>query len=178
VMPWWSFIPGAPGQGVVCCSIPMDDEWTSQWYIQFNAHQPLPTGRNAMFGQDSGDPDDFTSDMGDVTNMWQQDRKAMKDGHWSGIVGKTNAYEDFIVQESMGPIVDRSQEHLGQADLVIVRARKILIDAVREFQRTSRAPFVDGVDFARIRALAIMFPKDKDWKTFDPFRPETLAAAE
>ncbi len=32
----------------------------------------------------------------------------MKAGHWSGIVGRGNAYEDFVVQESMGPIVDRT----------------------------------------------------------------------
>ncbi|MFZ1988218.1 MAG: Rieske 2Fe-2S domain-containing protein [Alphaproteobacteria bacterium] len=178
VMPWWSFIPGAPGEGVVCCSIPIDDEWTSQWYIVFNAHKPLPPGRNPMFGTDSGDPDDFTSDMGDVTNMWRQDRAAMKAGHWSGIVGRTNAYEDFIVQESMGPIVDRSQEHLGQADLVITRARRMLIDAVREFERIGKAPFVEDVDFAHIRALSIMYRQGMDWKSFDPFKPETLAAAE
>ena len=178
VMPWWSFIPGPAGAGVVCCSIPMDDEWTSQWYISFNAHQPLPEGRNPMFGTDSGDPDDFTSDMGDVTNMWHQDRKAMKEGHWSGIVGRTNAYEDFIVQESMGPIVDRAQEHLGQADLVIVRARRMLIDAVRHFEKSGDTPFVRGVNFARIRALSIICPKDQDWKSFDPFNPASLAGAE
>jgi len=176
VMPWWSFIPSAPGVGVVCCSIPIDDEWTSQWYVAFNAHEPLATGRNAMFGTDSGDPDDFTSDMGDVTTMWHQDREAMKEGHWSGIVGRTNAYEDFIVQESMGPIVDRSQEHLGQADLVIVRARRMLIDAVRNFEKTGEAPFIKGVDFAKIRALAIMYPQGQDWKKFDAFNPPSLAA--
>ena len=46
--------------------------------------------------------------------------QAMEDGHWSGIIGRGNAYEDFAVQESMGPIVDRTQgipRHLRPRDL-------------------------------------------------------------
>ena len=46
--------------------------------------------------------------------------QAMKDGHWSGITGRGNAYEDFAVQESMG--ADRRPQpgiprHLRPGDL-------------------------------------------------------------
>ena len=32
----------------------------------------------------------------------------MKNGHWSGLM-RNFVYEDFIVEESMGPIAERSQ---------------------------------------------------------------------
>ena len=107
---------------MLVCAIPIDDGWTAQWYISFNAREPLNPNWMTQFNRDAGDPDHFNADMGDVSNLWHQDRAAMKQGHWSGIVDKGNAYEDFAVQESMGPIVDRSKEFLGTCDVVIVRA--------------------------------------------------------
>ena len=59
--------------------------------------------------------DYFNSDMGSVENMWHQDRAAMEAGHWSGIM-KNFTYEDFIIEESMGPIADRTSEYLGTSD--------------------------------------------------------------
>jgi hypothetical protein len=73
----------------------------------------------------------------------------MADGHWSGITGRGNAYEDFAVQESMGAIVDRSQEYLGTCDRVIYRARQLLLEAVRRTRDTGALSFVgDDIDYA------------------------------
>ncbi len=184
-LPFFSFIPGGRtgGFGNACCSIPIDDEHTAQWYILFSTERPF--GEGPMFNRSGRaamaelrNPDYFNEGMGGWHNMWQQDRKAMKEGYFSGFVGKGNPHEDFAVQESMGPIVDRSKEHLGQADLVIVRARKLLIDAVRNFEKTGELAFVGPeVDFARIRAIALNYPKDLDWTKFDTFNPPNFASA-
>ncbi|HEX4097388.1 MAG TPA: hypothetical protein VHX64_11710, partial [Caulobacteraceae bacterium] len=175
-LPFFSFIPVAPTwPQVVVCAIPIDDEWTAQWYISFNARERLDPGWMTQFNRDAGDPDHFNSDMGDVGNLWHQDRAAMKGGHWSGIVGKGNAYEDFAVQESMGPIVDRSKEFLGTCDVVIVRARRMLQAALDNFEATGEISFLTGdVDFAAIRALSFSYPSEQDWKEVEA---ETLAAA-
>jgi phenylpropionate dioxygenase-like ring-hydroxylating dioxygenase large terminal subunit len=178
-LPYFSFIPGRfGGVGTACCSIPIDDEHTAQWYIGFNVENPIDIERYRLFGMADINLDFFNEGMGGWHNMWQQDRKAMANGYWSGFVGKGNPHEDFAVQESMGPIVDRSMEHLGQADLVIVRARRMLIDAVRRYQKTGEISFHGSeVNFARIRALAITYPSGDDWKKFDAFDP-AMAAAE
>jgi phthalate 4,5-dioxygenase oxygenase subunit len=178
-LPFFSFIPATPGgPALACCSIPIDDEWTAQWYIGFNVHGPMQSdSRMAAFVRDSGDPDFFNSDMGDVSNMWHQDRKAMKEGHWTGIVGRGNAYEDFVVQESMGPIVDRSKEHLGSCDLVILRARSMLLRAIGTYQKTGELSFIKDVDFPKIRALSFAYPQGEDWKELDPFNPPALEVA-
>jgi phthalate 4,5-dioxygenase len=137
------FVP-APlgGQSSVVRSIPIDDEHTAQWYIPYNLDGPIDPNWQAARGiRDSGDADFFNSDMGGPENMWHQDRDAMKRGHWTGIVRRGNAYEDFIVQESMGPIVDRTQEHLGSCDVVIVRTRHMLLDAVRRYTQDHHLSF-------------------------------------
>jgi hypothetical protein len=166
-LPFFSFIPAAPrGSRIACCSIPIDETTTAQWYISYNADGPLSPNAISMLGRWSEDPDHFNADMGDADNLWHQDREAMAAGHWSGIVDRGNPYEDFAVQESMGPIVDRTQEYLGTCDRVIYRARQLLLDAVRRHQATGAVAFRDEVvDFARIRALSYVFPREGDWRT-------------
>jgi nitrite reductase/ring-hydroxylating ferredoxin subunit len=177
-LPFFSFIPSTPGgAAIVCCSIPIDDVTTAQWYIAYNPHAPLPRDRMRTYGNTSGDPDYFNSDMGDASNLWNQDRKAMKEGHWSGIVGRGNAYEDFAVQESMGPIVDRSKEFLGTCDHVIIRARSQMMRAVNRFRETGETSFNGPeVDFQRIRAISFAYPKGQDWREIDAFNPPQMAA--
>jgi hypothetical protein len=150
---------------------------TAQWYIAYDADEPLRPDLFGAFGMWSGDPDHFNRDMGDASNLWHQDRPAMKDGHWSGITDRGNAYEDFAVQESMGPIVDRSQEYLGTCDRVIYRARRLLLDAVRRHRETGELAFSgEEIDFSAIRAVSFAFPAEADWREIDP--DALLAAAE
>lgn len=48
-LPFFSFIPATPGtQSLVCCSIPIDDEWTAQWYIAYNPAGPTDPNRTRL----------------------------------------------------------------------------------------------------------------------------------
>ncbi|MEO6388568.1 MAG: Rieske 2Fe-2S domain-containing protein [Croceibacterium sp.] len=168
-LPFFSFIPSAPrGPRIVCCSIPIDDVTTAQWYIAYDTDAPMAGSLMGAFGTWSENPDHFNADMGDSDNLWLQDRQAMKDGHWSGIMDRGNAYEDFAMQESMGAIVDRSQEYLGTCDRVIYRARRLLLDAVRRHRDTGDLSFVgDDIDWAAIRAVSFAYPRETSWRDVD-----------
>jgi hypothetical protein len=101
----------------------------------------------------------------------------MKDGHWSGIIGRGNAYEDFAVQESMGPIVDRSKEYLGTCDRVIYRARTLLLDAVKRHRDTGELSFAGPeIDYGAIRAVSFAYPRDGDWRDSEYLEPRAIAA--
>lgn len=64
---------------------------------------------------------------------FKQDRAAMARGDsFSGIDGILQ--QDLAVQHSMGPIVDRSKEHLTSGDVAIVNLRRYLLDAVAASQ--------------------------------------------
>ena len=43
--------------------------------------------------------------------------------------------QDFALQEGMGPIVDRSKEHLGSSDKAIVTMRRLLLEATQAVER-------------------------------------------
>ncbi len=75
------------------------------------------------------DPDDYTRLRGDRGNRWEQDRALMAAGHATGF-GRNLLEEDAVVQTSMGPIVDRSEEHLSGSDVAVAHARRMLLDAL------------------------------------------------
>ncbi len=182
VFPYYSFIPGDDGQPrLVVVVVPLDDEWSAHWYYYMNPFGPVQDWykRWAVIGT-TDDDDDYSADKGGIANMWHQNRDAMKAGHWSGILGNFT-YEDFIVEESMGPIADRSQEFLGSSDAVIGRARRMLLTALKEHEE-GKLPFgLDGsVDYSTIRALSIRVPKTLNWQQINPLDPpgEVVEAAE
>jgi phthalate 4,5-dioxygenase oxygenase subunit len=183
ILPFYSLIPRLPDEPrLALISVPVDDENTVQWYVRYDPDAPLSAEYFELFGTDCGDPDYFNADMGSVENMWNQDREAMKNGHWSGIVGRVNAYEDFVVQESMGRLVDRSKEYLGASDVIITLARRQLLKAVRDHAEAGTVSFMtddgDVIDYNAIRSLSIKVPAGVPWKGLDPFHPPITAAAE
>ncbi len=178
VFPYYSFIPGEHGEPrLVVVVVPIDDEWSAHWYYYMNPFGPVPDAyRQQMLWGTGGDSDDYAADRGSAANVWHQDRSAMKAGHWSGLM-RNFTYEDFIIEESMGPIADRTREYLGTSDAVIVRARRMLFEALRQHEG-GKLPFgLDGAaDYRRIRALAIRFPHGTNWLEIDPFDPPGFAA--
>ena len=173
VFPYYSLIPGEHGEPrLVVVVVPVDDEWSAHWYYYMSPFGPVPEAyRQQMLRGTTADSDNYAADRGGVANMWHQDRKAMKDGHWSRIM-RNFTYEDFIIEELMGPITDRTAEYLGTSDAVIVRARRMLLDALAE-HAAGKLPFgLDQTfDYSRIRALAVRLPHEIDWRQIDPFDP-------
>jgi phthalate 4,5-dioxygenase oxygenase subunit len=71
--------------------------------------------------------------------------------------------QDKAITESQQPIVDRTQERLGRADLGVIRVRKWLLDAVVALQdRGTLPPGMDATSF-RIRPASVLLPKDVPW---------------
>jgi len=65
-------------------------------------------------------------------NDYLIDRELQRTGNFTGIWGVSD--QDRAVQESMGPIVDRTKEHLGSADRGVLAARRMLIRAAQDLQ--------------------------------------------
>jgi hypothetical protein len=68
-----------------------------------------------------------------------------------------------MVTESMGPIYDRSQEHLGTTDISIIRVRTILVDAARALEQGKEPPALQG-EFRNIRAAEKILEDGEDWR--------------
>jgi hypothetical protein len=88
------------------------------------------------------------------SNNYGLDRAVQKTESYSGIDGINQ--QDRALQESMGPIVDRSREMLGPADKAIIQARKLLREAVKDVE-AGRSPAGTGTSYYTV------FARDADW---------------
>ena len=165
VMPWYGFTsPNDPSKTdrTLFLAVPVDDTHTMQWFLRFN--WVGPGDKTFGFGLKSFDPDNFTPITGGPENAWGQDREVMKQGHFTGFPQNVLT-EDLVVQVSMGPITDRSEEYLSDSDVAVQHARRALLQAVRDFV-AGKQPFGagPGIDYTAIRATGGVMDADKDWR--------------
>ena len=88
----------------------------------------------------------------------------MRDGNWSGVVGINP--QDFAVAEGMGPIVNRSREHLGATDVAIIRYRRRMLAAAR-----AQTPLgQDGnIAYERLASDERLVPLDQPWEELSTY---------
>jgi hypothetical protein len=98
--------------------------------------------------------------MNDANN-YLQNRQAMRDGNWSGFSGV--AYEDAAVNLAQGPILDRTKEHLVQADAACTRVRRLLLDAIKKVQRGEDPPGLSLRNAGAIQALDFAVSEPAEW---------------
>jgi phthalate 4,5-dioxygenase oxygenase subunit len=73
--------------------------------------------------------------------------------------------EDAILAVSMGPIVDRSLEHLVAADVAIVRLRRRLLEAVRMVEAGQEPLGNQIADLGHVKALVdTVIDSADDWR--------------
>jgi phthalate 4,5-dioxygenase oxygenase subunit len=71
--------------------------------------------------------------------------------------------EDHAVQASMGPVLDRTIEHLGTSDLMILQVRRRLIEAVQEWSdHKTPPPALDSPDLYGLRCGGVFLPEGQD----------------
>ncbi|HVR52411.1 MAG TPA: Rieske 2Fe-2S domain-containing protein [Pseudorhodoferax sp.] len=143
---------------------PQDDEHTSTYMV--DASPSLALSRAARLRRSGLHEERFYKDnnfVADWGNRLGQDREAMRRReNWTGFSGISQ--EDAIISTSMGPVYDRTKEHLVAADTAIVRLRRRLLDAVRRFQQGGNPPAVQVEDMTRMRAF------DTDWDIARPWQ--------
>ena len=98
----------------------------------------------------------------DRANDFLFDRALQREAHFSGIAEFWA--QDAGMQEGMGPIYDRSMEHLGTSDSGIIRVRRMLIDRAKaQCEQDAPRPGVLDPTLYRVRGAAAQLPRDADW---------------
>src|SRR5215475_5547974 len=106
--------------------IPIDDE--NCWAYSFDYHPVRPLTDNEVAAMRAGmgvhsANDEAYRPLANKDNDYLMDREAQRRGEtFSGIKGI--ALQDSSVQESMGPLVDRTKERLVATDAGIIKARQ------------------------------------------------------
>jgi phenylpropionate dioxygenase-like ring-hydroxylating dioxygenase large terminal subunit len=95
-------------------------------------------------------------------NDYRIDREWQRAGNYTGIEGIHT--QDQAVTESMGPIMDRTTEHLGTSDVMVIRVRRRLLEAARALRERGVVPeSVDDPSVYRTRSGGIILDEDADW---------------
>jgi phthalate 4,5-dioxygenase len=97
-------------------------------------------------------------------NDYLQDREAMENGSFTGILGIPN--QDIAMWESMGPIADRSKERLGASDVAVAAFRRLMVQAAHAMQSEGKAIGADQprIPHASISSYEGVVPKTTNWR--------------
>ncbi len=164
VMPNYAIVPGGAGADgyAINWHVPIDDVSHWKFNIIFNRVNPLniEAMRQVIFAETESE---FVPKR-NKRNRYLQDRT---DGWYSGL-GPCFVDHDTCATEMQGPIQDRSKENLGQTDMMLVRARKLMMDALGDI-RKDRDPLGLIRDDASnwvpdLRVVSEFFPEGTDWR--------------
>jgi nitrite reductase/ring-hydroxylating ferredoxin subunit len=161
IYPWHTIIPpraGHPLGGHVW--VPIDDRSCWAWSINYHPGRALTEKETTAMKGGAGIhvkyvPGTF-SPLANKRNDYLMDRAGQKAGiTFSGIEGI--AMQDASLQESMGPIQDRTREHLCSTDNGIIMARRGLLKAAKAAREGKPIPGLTAAS-QRVRSCSIELP--------------------
>lgn len=144
--------------------VPMDDENCMVWNWDYSfGNEPLD---DVDRKDDSAGPDNVHEHQNfrkkrNRDNNWLIDREVQRTTTFTGIRGVNT--QDHAVQESMGRIMNRTIEHLGQTDRAIVVMRKLLFDAADTVAAGSDPPGI-AESYYHVRGMEKLVPPGKAWR--------------
>jgi len=186
LFPCFAMPPGASvlGQDArFLAYVPMDDHNTLEWGIGI---RPPEVQSQGMLGREyvpngTGWFDRFRIKQ-NLQNDFLIDREEQKRGDsYTGIRGIRQ--QDMAMTETMGPIMDRTNEHLGTTDQMIIRTRRRYLQAVKALRDHGvTPPGVDNPKAYHQRSGQVILPRNVDWweatrDLRERFEVEAMAAA-
>jgi hypothetical protein len=177
--------------------VPIDDEHTLVMHFNYHPTRPLTEEevhfyRYGKAGVEAFHPriDGFLPATSEAYGAWRPiirkennyllDYEYQRTGSFCGI--RAGWAQDSAVQEGMGPIQDRTQEHLGSSDVGIIGMRRFLLESVKAHRDgLATAPgMTDPASFA-LRPASFLMDRDAEiWPvamseiTARPGRPLTV----
>jgi phenylpropionate dioxygenase-like ring-hydroxylating dioxygenase large terminal subunit len=186
VVPYTTIIAAVPFSTRQGMLVPIDDEncWRYVFNTQVDAN-PHNYGGAGLFDvvpyvrRNPGTdilPRDYT-----LENDYRIDRDVQRKGTFTGVEDFVS--QDLMVTESMGPICDRTKEHLGTTDKAVIRLRKTLLALARGLEKGEEPPAVAGdLDYRSIRGVDKVLEPGEDWRMLgtneDPAVQEAMLALE
>jgi nitrite reductase/ring-hydroxylating ferredoxin subunit len=161
--------PGIPPKIDGHIWIPLDDEncYVYNFAYSYDATTPFPQeaaiSEEIHFGRG---PDDLLPDFSlkqNASNDYGIDRQQQKTFSFTGINGVNT--QDVALQEGMGPIVDRTKEHLGTTDRAIIALRQLLLEATRAVESGEAVRGVDPSAYRHVRPVDHKIAPGLEWRT-------------
>jgi nitrite reductase/ring-hydroxylating ferredoxin subunit len=167
IMPAHTIIPPRAGHPLGAhVWVPIDDESCWAWSINYHPSRSLTSSELEAMRAGKGIhvqyvPGTFIP-LQNKRNDYLMDREGQKSGHsFSGVDGI--AMQDASLQESMGPVQDRTRENLCPTDRGIVMARRRLLQAAQANREGNPVPALRAEE-QRVRSCAIELPRSQHFR--------------
>lgn len=146
--------------------IPIDDENCWAWSFDYHPTRALTQAERQAMMDGHGVHNEYVPGtfrpLQNKDNDYMMDREAQKRGDtYSGIKGI--AMQDASLQESMGPIVDRTKENLVSTDNGIIMARHRLRKAVIALRDKGVQPPGRSNEHQMVRSVAVVLEPDQPY---------------
>ncbi len=167
IMPFYTMVPPYGGNALNGHAwVPIDDENCFAWTFTYHPARALTQVERDVMAAGGGIhtlyvPGTFRP-KANKYNDYLIDRAGQKSGQtYSGVHGI--AIQDAAVQESMGPIVDRSRENLCTTDNAIIMARSRLRKAMLALRDKNEAPPAIDPACHAVRSATYVLPKTESF---------------
>ena len=142
--------------------VPIDDENCWTWSYDYKASRDLTSEERRAMQNGEGIHCEYVPGTfiprANKANDYLMDREAQKAGiAYSGVRGI--AIQDASLQESMGPICDRTREKLAPTDRGIMLARRKLLQALNAHQAQGHPPPGLDPETHKVRSAALLLPR-------------------
>ena len=166
VFPCWTLAPFVAFEHyrVARAWVPLDDTHLMFVMIAPKEGSGSVTERDAILPNTTDWLGRFRSSL-NFSNDYNIDREAQRTTSFTGITGVH--YQDQAVTESMGPITDRSFEHLAASDRMLMAVRRRILAAAKALAENGTIPPGGGANdaeaYRRIRAGYFLAPDTRPW---------------
>jgi phthalate 4,5-dioxygenase len=167
VMPVYGCVPaGRPTNEVdgyeIHTYVPADD--THCWRYDIGFRRTRAISEDEVHRREQIGPNYLR--LRNARNNYLQDRQMQKTVNFTGIKDFLN--HDACATESMGPIFDRSREHLGVSDKAVIAVRKFLLSSVKALRENKEPPHIvreaQSNWFPHIDCFAYLLPRTVPWR--------------
>lgn len=159
LFPWVTMIPREPKgpcrSGLI---VPVDDENCWFFLVRWDPYKPLEGPYNEA-PRDGMVPGTWLG-LANKTNHYLIDREAQRAETFSGIPSSMGRAQDAAMTDSMGAIVDRTEEHLGTTDAAIIRMRRRLIQGARDLQEGIEPYAASHPEVFKVRSGGALLPRN------------------
>jgi phthalate 4,5-dioxygenase oxygenase subunit len=154
--------------------VPVDDEtcvtWSMNWSTKPLSAEEMDFLRNGNMlhaaekelAPETSAPEGKWSPAGNLENDYLIDYEVQRTKFFTGIPHLW--LQDHAIQESMGPIYDRRNEHLGASDAGVIKARQMWLRSARALRdHGTLPPGLLQPQSYRIHPIATVLPRSEPW---------------
>ncbi|MBV9582898.1 MAG: aromatic ring-hydroxylating dioxygenase subunit alpha [Chloroflexi bacterium] len=162
-LPFYTVIPQVPGTDTYFAGhgwVPIDDENLSMVTYSWHPSRPM-----SEFGATPGHQAHYVKKGPDRLRPVQSrendyliDREAQRTTSYTGI--ENGSIQDRAIQETMGRLYDRTQEHLGSADAAIIMMRRLLTRLAKQLEEGQEPFAAEHAEVTTLRSAGLLTDKN------------------